>query len=48
MEPLSDPEGDRAMKDIIPPPHRHITTELLYPDKSIYFQTLLNFLFRLD
>jgi hypothetical protein len=34
MEPLSDPDGDRAMKDIIPPPHKPITTDLLYPDKS--------------
>ena len=34
MEPLSDPDGDRVMKDIIPPPHKPITTELLYSDKS--------------
>lgn len=35
MEPLCDPDGDRAMKDIIPPPHRPITEELLYPTKGI-------------
>jgi len=34
MEPLSDPDNDRAIKDIIPPPHRPLSTELLYPEKS--------------
>lgn len=34
MEPLSDPDGDRAMKDIMPPPHRPMSDELLYPNKS--------------
>ena len=34
MEPLLDPVGDRVMKDIIPPPHKTIADELLYPSKS--------------
>jgi hypothetical protein len=34
MEPLLDPEGDRAMKEIVPPPHRPISEELLYPNKG--------------
>lgn len=34
MEPLLDPEGDRAMKEIVPPPHRPISEELLYPSRS--------------
>ena len=33
MEPLSDPINDRAMKDIIPPPHKPLSEELLYPNK---------------
>lgn len=33
MEPLVDPQGDRVMKDIMPPPHRPISDELLYPNK---------------
>ena len=35
MEPLCDPESDRAMKDIIPPPHRPLSDDLLYPNKCI-------------
>ena len=35
MEPLLDPVGDRVMKDIVPPPHKPISDELLYPNKSI-------------
>jgi hypothetical protein len=34
MEPLLDPEGDRVMKDIIPPPHRPLADDLLYPNKG--------------
>ena len=34
MEPLSDPNEDRVMKDIMPPPHCPLTDELLYPNKS--------------
>jgi serine/threonine-protein phosphatase 2B catalytic subunit len=34
MEPLLDPVGDRVMKDIIPPPHRPLSDEQLYPNKS--------------
>ena len=33
MEPLVDPEGDRAIKDIVPPPHRPLADDLLYPNK---------------
>lgn len=36
MEPLLDPDNDRAMKDIIPPPHKPISDEVLYPIKSNY------------
>ena len=36
MEALSDPEHDRAIKDIVPPPHRPISDELLYPNKGTY------------
>eukprot|EP00347_Sterkiella_histriomuscorum_P024029 403332551 len=34
MEPLLDPVGDRAMKDIMPPPHKPLADELLYPTKQ--------------
>lgn len=34
MEPLRDPENDRVMKDIIPPPHKPLSHELLYPNKG--------------
>ena len=33
MEPLADPDQDRAMKDIVPPPHRPLAEDLLYPNK---------------
>lgn len=33
MEPLADPDGDRTLKDIIPPPHRPLADDLLYPNK---------------
>lgn len=33
MEPLSDPNEDRVMKDIMPPPHRPLSDEVLYPNK---------------
>ena len=36
MEPLSDPDGDRAMKDIVPPPHRPLAEDLLYPNKCMF------------
>ena len=38
MEPLADPENDRAIKEIIPPPHRPIADDLLYPNKCIIFR----------
>jgi len=31
---LLDPDNDRVMKDIIPPPHRPISDDVLYPNKS--------------
>jgi len=31
---LLDPENDRAMKEITPPPHRPISEDILYPNKS--------------
>lgn len=34
MEPLKDPEQDRALKEIVPPPHKPITDILLYPNKG--------------
>ena len=34
MEPLLDPDNDRMMKDIIPPPHKPIADDVLYPNKS--------------
>ena len=34
MDPLLDPLSDRVMKDIIPPPHRPISDEILYTVKS--------------
>ena len=34
MEPLSDPSNDREMKDILPPPHKPISDDLLYPNKG--------------
>lgn len=37
MEPLADPDNDRAMKDIVPPPHKPLSEELLYPNKSKSF-----------
>ena len=33
MEPLCDPDNDRVMKDIVPPPHRPLADDLLYPNK---------------
>jgi len=33
MEPLLDPDNDRVMKDIVPPPHKPISDEVLYPNK---------------
>lgn len=35
MDSLLDPVGDRVMKDIIPPPHRPLTDEQLYPNKCM-------------
>ena len=34
MEPLNDPYNDRAIKKLIPPPHKPISQCLLYPDNS--------------
>ena len=36
MEPLSDPMNDRAMKDIIPPPHKPLSDDKLYPNKRTF------------
>ena len=36
MEPLADPDNDRAMKEIIPPPHRPLADDILYPNKCIH------------
>jgi serine/threonine-protein phosphatase 2B catalytic subunit len=33
MEPLKDAIDDRMIKDIVPPPHRPLTEELLYSAK---------------
>jgi hypothetical protein len=35
MDPLPDPYNDRVMKDMIPPPHKPIAEDVLYPNKSI-------------
>ena len=35
MESLLDATDDRAVKDIIPPPHRPLSDELLYPNKGM-------------
>lgn len=34
MEPLPDPLGDREIKDILAPPQKQISAELLYIKKS--------------
>lgn len=34
MEPLLDSNSDRVMKEILPPPHRPISDDLLYPIKG--------------
>ncbi|CAG9311281.1 PPP3CA_2 [Blepharisma stoltei] len=34
MEPLSDPLGNRVVKTLIPPPHRELSNDLLYPKAS--------------
>lgn len=44
MEPLADPENDRAIKEIIPPPHRPISDDLLYPVKCTYYIVILTLL----
>lgn len=31
MEPLCDPRKDRRVKNVKPPPHRPLSTELLFP-----------------
>lgn len=43
MEPLLDPENDRVVKDVIAPPHRPISTEILYPNKGIITSSKLAF-----
>lgn len=30
MDPLSDPVGDRTVKDVRPPPHRPLSKELMW------------------
>lgn len=37
MEPLKDAVDDRAIKDIIPPPHRPLSEELLYPSRCMSY-----------
>ncbi|SCM23191.1 serine/threonine protein phosphatase 2B catalytic subunit A, putative [Plasmodium chabaudi chabaudi] len=32
MEPLPDPKNDRQIKDVVPPPSKPLSTELLYPN----------------
>ncbi len=34
MESLTDAADDRVIKDIVPPPHRPISDELLYPTQG--------------
>ena len=34
MDPLCDPLGDRQMREMIPPPHRRLSHNLLYPSAS--------------
>lgn len=46
MDPLCDPDGDRAMKEIVPPPHRPLADDLLYPNKGTLL-TFLKILFRI-
>lgn len=41
MDPLCDPDNDRAMKEIVPPPHRPLAEDLLYPNKCMLFLFLL-------
>mmetsp|Transcript_30796 Transcript_30796/g.35057 ORF Transcript_30796/g.35057 Transcript_30796/m.35057 type:complete len:488 (+) Transcript_30796:135-1598(+) len=31
MEPLKDPLGDRVIKEVSPPPHKMLSTEILFP-----------------
>ena len=33
MEPLNDPLKDRMVKQVKPPPHRHLDAKLMFPDK---------------
>jgi serine/threonine-protein phosphatase 2B catalytic subunit len=35
MEGLNDPLNDRFMKDIVPPPHKPLSEEILYINKCI-------------
>ena len=34
MKPLLDADKERVLKDIVPLPHRPISADLLYPNKS--------------
>jgi len=34
MEPLIDPDNDRVIKELPPPPHKPISEDLLYPHTS--------------
>ena len=45
MEPLADPCGDRVMKEIPAPPHQPIAEDMLYPNKCIYLQNILNMMY---
>ena len=33
MDSLSDPKGDRIVKNVKAPPHRPLSTNLMFPDK---------------
>ena len=33
MQPLLDPLNDRIIKQVKPPPHKPLNTELFYPEK---------------
>jgi hypothetical protein len=37
MEPLNDPYGDRASKEVKAPPHKPISEDLLYASGNSYF-----------
>ena len=36
MEPLADPKKDRAIKSVKPPPHKPLSSELLWKDSETH------------